>query len=444
MKTFTRIYILAGLMALAILINPVVTHAQNYNDRGCAWPLLLSPEGPANVQGPDSAARYWIMPFDTTQYQTMTIKGTYPNARYFSIVAYNTVGTSGGGYTFEVADQDHPLYDAKIAPDGGSINPFVPPGGRNGTYTVLISRTTPPGSGNTIAVSSDLVWVVLRLYVADADPSLGGQSLMGGVPLPTITVTDKNSESQELETCSPINKWLDLSTFAQYLFPPEVDLVVNEGTPSSNRLWFASPLNPPGVFWPNPDGKYMMMMPGNEYQRGRIIVIHGKAPGFPDTFDGSPIWVPSTGFRHVDLRYWAVCNMNLVSPPSLVDCATDLTTRLIGGYYTIVISDDRQRPDWLNPNVNWLPWGDQYPKFVVLRNMLPAPNFQHAVQDAWEYNKHECTFDFTFPDIPERDVLDTAGPCAQRVMGDYYPVALWCDKATFLRGGFRACLKDGD
>jgi hypothetical protein len=141
--------------------------------------------------------------------------------------------------------------------------------------------------------------------------------------------------------------------------------------------------------------------------------------------------------------------MNLVSPPSVVACATDLTTRLRGQYYTIVISDDRQRPDWLKPNVNWIPWGDgQYPKFVVLRNMLPSADFSHAAQDVWNAEDKSgvqyCTFNFSFSDTPERDDLDDVGPCAQDIMGDYYPVALWCDKATFRAGGFKACLMDRD
>ena len=170
-------------------------------------------------------------------------------------------------------------------------------------------------------------------------------------------------------------------TLPNFSFHRTCDLSINEGTPSSDRLWFASPKNPPSILWPNPDGKYLMMWPGDNYQPGRIIVMHGKAPGFPDTFNGSPIWAPSRGFRTVDMRYWALCEQNFASPISLVACATDLTTRLEGGYYTIVISDDRQRPDWLRPNINWLPYGDeQYPKFVVIRNMLPAPNFHHAIQ----------------------------------------------------------------
>ena len=444
LRDFTRLVIPTVLMALALLINPHAASAQNFNSRGCAWPLEFSPEGSGNVQGPDGAARYWIMPFDTAQYETMTIKGTYPHIRFFSFTAYETIACNPP----ESMCQDgfnlveYHLYDAQITPDSGR-NPFVPPGGRNGTYTVVISRTG-PSSGNTIAVSKDkLVWVVLRMYVSDADPSLSGQSLMGRVPLPTITVTDLTGASKQLDSCWPINKWMDISKLAQFLFPPDKDLSIVEGTPSSDRLWFASPLNPPSILWPNPDGKYLMMWPGDNYQPGRIIVIHGKAPGFPGTFEGSPIWEPARGFRTVDMRYWALCEQDFVPPLSLVACATDLTTRLEGGYYTIVISDDRQRPDWLRPNVNWLPYGDeQYPKFVVIRNMVPAPDFPYAIQNVWAAPpNHYCTFDLSFTNLPKREDLDEKGPCAKELMGDYYPDAVWCDKSTFIHGGWQACMK---
>jgi len=433
MKTFKRIGILAGLTALAFLINPVVALAEDFNYRDCAWPILMSPEGVANFQYPDKSARYWVMPFDTAQYEKMTIRGAYPNIRYFSFTAYETLPDGQG---FNRVEPN--LYDAQIVPDEGSINSFVLPGGPGGTYTVVISRTG-PSTGNTIAVSANrLVWVIMRMYIANADPSQSGQSLMGGVPLPTITLTDQTGVSRQLDACSPVNKWLDLSDFVTFLFPPAFDPNINEGTPSSDRLWFASPKEPPSILWPNPDGKYMMMWPG-EYQPGRIIVMHGKAPGFPDTFNGSPIWEPARGFQNVDMRYWAMCNGNFASPVSVVDCATDLTTRLEGGYYTIVMSDDRQRPDWLRPNINWLPWGDeQYPKLVVLRNMLPAGNFHHSVKDAWDY----CTVDLDFTNMPDRTALDEQGPCSQDHMGDYYPVAVWCDKSTFERGGWQACLKE--
>lgn len=246
------------------------------------------------------------------------------------------------------------LYDAQIALDPGSVNPFVRPdnttsatrtthqpvNGVNGTYTFVISRTGQPPSGNTIEVSpDDFVWVFLRMYVPSADPLLSGQSLLGGVPLPTILLT-KNGVSQELSQCSPVNDLRDMTTYLQDIFYGIDALEKGEGTPSSDRLWFAPPKNPPARLMPNPHNKYIAMLPGDNYQPGRIIVIHGKAPGIPDTYDGSPIWEPARGFRTVDMRYWSLCNNNLALPIPVVNCTADLTTDLQGGDYTIVISDD--------------------------------------------------------------------------------------------------------
>lgn len=443
MKFSAWIRFLSGLMSLAFLINAPAALTQDFNSRDCAWPLELSPEGSGNIQGPDGAARYWLMPFDT-QYATLTIKGNYPNVRFFSFTAYETIGYDAIGNTnkgFNLV-KDH-LYDAQITPDKGSVNPFVVPGGDNGAYTVVFSRTDQT-SGNTIKVSSDppvLTWIVLRMYVSNEDSSLSGQSLMGGLPLPTITLAG-NAGSRQLQTCWPINRWLDMSAFAQFLFSPKADLAVDEGTPSSDRLWFASPKDPPSILWPNPDGKYMMMWPGERYQPGRIMVIHGKAPRFPGAYEHSPMWASSRGHRGADMRYWALCEQNFAVPLPLIDCVTDLTARLEGGYYTVVISDDRQRPDWLRPDINWMPYGDeQYPKFVVYRNMLPAADFHHAIQDVWNYKSNSCTFELNFPDLPNRKALDDKGPCAKAIMGDYYPDAFWCDKSTFVHGGWRACAR---
>jgi hypothetical protein len=275
------------------------------------------------------------------------------------------------------------------------------------------------------------------MYIPSGDPSLSGQSLIGGVPLPSILLT-KNGVSQELSQCSPVNDLKDVTTYLQDMFKGFDALQGSEGTPSSDRLWFAGFI-PPMRVMPNPDNKYIAILPG-DYQPGRIIVIHGKAPGTPDTYDGSPIWQPARGFRTVDMRYWSVCNNDLALPISVVNCTADLTTELQGGDYTIVISDDLLLPDWLRPNINWLPWGDaQYPKVVMFRNMLPAPDFPFSVQKAIEF---PCTFNFSLPNIPKSDDTITAGQCTQQVMRDYYPVAVWCDKSTFIAGGWQACIRE--
>ena len=429
MKTF-KTGILAGLIGIAILMNPPAAGGQN--SRNCAWPIELSPEGFGNATMPETLARYFVMPFDT-QNDTMTIKGTYPNARYFSFAAYDT---NDSGNPIDIAG-GIALHDTQIAPDPGTVNPFVNPGGGSGTYTLLIKRGAQT-SGNTIGLSRNesgnynLAWVLLRIYIPSADPSPSGNSLTGGVPLPTI-----RRNGTELTPCSPVNKLSDLTFLLEKLFP--VDLVGDEGTPSSDRLWFAPAKRPPMSLLPNPDNKYIAMLPGDNYQSGRIVVIHGKAPSVPNTYDGSPIWAPARGFRTVDMRYWSVCEGNFALPVTTVSCTADLTTRLEGGYYTIVISDDLLRPEWLRPNINWLPWGDaKYPKIVFFRNMLPSPNFRYAIQRA--IDDAGCNFNFSLPNIPQSDDLEPAGKCAQAAMGDYYPVAVWCDKSTFVHGGWQACI----
>ena len=437
MKVFARTSILCCLMALAFLTNPDVARAQNY--RNCAWPIELSPEGSGNMLGPDTLSRYWVMPFDTTQYETMTIKGAYPMPGIF--LSSRTIPT---------------LKRCRLPPRGTLFtmpkSPLIP----------AASTRLSPGRRQWDIYCQNLTqrpdfreynWGFLRLCLG---PSAGVRNprrsiLKRSEPDRRGASAHHIPEWSEAESCPSvtdndqapgINKLADVINFLQIFFPQvptPFDLIGHEGTPSSDRLWFAAPTTPPPALLPNPHNKYIAMLPGDSYQPGRIIVIHGKLPGTPDTYNGSPIWVPARGFPTVDMRYWSLCNNDLALPVPVVNCTADLTTDLQGGDYTIVISDDLLRPDWLRPDINWLPWGDaQYLKIVFARNMLPAPTFPFSIQKAIAKG---CTFPFDLPYIPARDVIDTAGQCAQQVMGDYYPVAAWCDKSTFVHGGWRACMK---
>lgn len=436
----TRMSLLGCLMALVFFINPGFAKAQNV--KHCAWPIELSPEGYGNATGPELLARYFLIPFDA-QSDSLVIKGAYPHARYFSYVVYQDETP-----TAITGD----LYDAQIAPDPGNVNPYVRPADErrftaqarstqqpdNGTYTVVISHTQPSG-GNTIGVApGHFAWVMLRFYVPNADSSLSGHTLTGSVPLPAVSVM-QGGASQPLSQCETVNDLRDVDALLKDLFS---GLILNNpfDMPSSDRLWFAPLQNPPMRLFPNPHNKYVAMLPGDRYQPGRLIVIHGKAPGVPRTYDGSPIWRPAPGSKTVDMRYWALCSVNFELPITSVDCMSDLTAKREGGDYTVVISDDLLRPDWLPPSVNWMRWGDeQYPKLLFFRNMLPSPDFPYSIQRALDKG---CTFELTLPNVPNSDATIPAGQCAQQVMGDYYPVAAWCDKSTFVAGGWQACISD--
>ena len=107
--------------------------------------------------------------------------------------------------------------------------------------------------------------------------------------------------------------------------------------------------------------------------------------------------------------------------------------------YTVVVSNDIIRPDWLPSKTAWLPWGDEQmsPKTLFIRNTLPSPQFAQSAQEA---AARGCGVEFNFPVPPAQDAIRNAGKCAQTVMRDYFPVAVWCDRSEFLNGGWTACL----
>ena len=138
------------------------------------------------------------------------------------------------------------------------------------------------------------------------------------------------------------------------------------------------------LLFPNPDNKYLLTTPG-PYQRRRVVVIRAKAPAVAGRRMGEgqgDQGQDSQGKgRAADMRYWSLCNNDFALPVSSVGCLSDLSTKLEGGWFTVVISDDMSRPEWLRPGVNWLPWGDeQYPKLVFFRHLLPSETFPYSIQ----------------------------------------------------------------
>jgi hypothetical protein len=456
MKTSKRLAARA-LLSLAALTTTGHTLAQNA--LGCAWPLTISPSGSGNVLAPDDMARYWMMPFPADR-TTMTIRGDFPHARYFSFVAYDT---DSAGRPVGAAGR---LNDSMIIPDQGTTSPPSAVRGKGraargaaspaGSYTLTISRDpVVAAQDNGIQVSPNEAWVALRIYVPAPDAALSGHAVSGSVPLPTIAFDG----DAPLASCPPpssndgnpyhpvrsANRLEDMRAFLGLLFPPGFDIrqPVDYDNVAEGRLWFAPPREPPPLLLPNPDNKYILMTPG-PYQPGRVIVLRARAPLAAGT--GAGATVPPGRAGREELRYWSVCNNDFALPLSTVQCLSDFATDVQGQHFTLVISDDLRRPDWLRPGVNWLPWGDpQYPKLIFFRHMLPSPDFSGAVQQVVAGCPDACVhpdavFEFTLPDLPSRSVFAQAGPRVQSLMGEHYPVAAWCDKSAFERGGWRACL----
>lgn len=390
----------------------------------CSWPLETTGKGITNVAYPDTNSTYWTMPVDPTAWKEIIITGTYPRARYFSFAAYNAEESLA-------SDDSSSLVDVKVDPDEGSANSFrnTPAEGQLQQYTIHASSTVPanPPMNFVQLGNTHLGWLIYRVYVPDHD-----MKRAGGVPLPSLTFVDHNNQSHPIAPCSRRSSALAGLNLPGLIAPLVTSSAsCGKGQPAS---WI--PANT-GNYFPNPHNKYMAI-PNLCLEKDQIVVVRGKAPVFPDTYNGGPIWEP----EGVNMRYWSMCNNKQAFPFPVEYCEADYATKLDAeGYYTYVVSEPEGRtgaaPSWLPDDATWLRWSSPKDVDILLfRNMLPADGFEQSVQAA---QKAGCVANNQIGKAPDQKEIDRAAGCAQRVMQEYYPKAVYCSKQVFLNEGWKGC-----
>jgi hypothetical protein len=108
------------------------------------------------------------------------------------------------------------------------------------------------------------------------------------------------------------------------------------------------------------------------------VIIRGRLPSFPDTDAGEAVM---TGGQ---LRYWSMCT-NEEYTERVWACLADYQMVVNSQReYTVVVSTSSARPSNATARcgINWLPWGAAPDSLVIMRNMLPSPNFTQSVQNA--------------------------------------------------------------
>jgi len=141
-------------------------------------------------------------------------------------------------------------------------------------------------------------------------------------------------------------------------------------------------------------------------------ILRGKAPITPKTYRRDPFMD-----EDVDMRYWSISATESFATTKVVDGAYDEQIPLDpDGFYTVVISREEDRPRNARDKngVKWLSWGENgdgagHPDdgMVAIRNMLPSPDFGHALQD-----------------VTAPEELDS-------VLGDYKPVVQYMSTEDF-------------
>jgi hypothetical protein len=371
-----------------------------------------------NIFLPDSAATYWVQPFQVYSDLQIVLSGVYPDARYASFTGYD--GVRG---PFSSNGVSSGLADHRIAPDPGSVNPWQQTAAPGGRFTVTMRMDVTPGQVNTLPLApagtpdGSTGFLVYRVYL----PSGGNPS---AVALPTVTLR-RGGTSTTLPGCGPDQRALG----GDPLTNPASLPAPHPGTPQ-DAIAFARTTETNSVF-PTLDNAYLagwITPPGG----GDVVVIRARAPRAVTGAHPAP-W-PAPG---ADLRYWSMCT-NLEHPlfPVVVNklpngqtdygCRHDDLTRLdSNGFYTYVIGTEVQRAAIERvPAVTFLPFSTTQraaPHLVLLRNMMPAGAFPYAVQN-----------------VPQDGNPDSAAA----VMGPYYPESVVCPLRTLAAEGASGCFAE--
>jgi hypothetical protein len=342
-----------------------------------------------NAMFPDAAATYWVANEPIPPGGYIEVHGEFPHARYTAIDTTTPQLQSIDG-----------LNDTAIVPDPGSTNPFVAGADRTAiarSYTVRIVKGQAPSSGrpaNTIYTTSadgsksgGQVSQRFSLRIYEGDEGLGPE---GGVPLPDITQVTSDGTRTQIPACpdqtapnsgatetvadSGTGDSVPVNTSIRATDPP----VWHKFVSTADSLTGGSPLaagTAEGGFGDNPDNKYVYTYFSQGF--GQVLVFRAKAPTFPATYDGEPVM--GTG----QLRYWSFCTNGQMT--AYYACRQDdqIPTDA-SGYYTVVVSTAAARPKNASERcgVAWLPAGAFPQSILILRNMLPDPSFEQAIQNA--------------------------------------------------------------
>jgi hypothetical protein len=395
---------LAAAVLLGALALPGAPARAELAPNSCGWATRIGADQ-LNVAFPDTAAEYWIAEVPMPPGGFIQLSGSYPHSRYMSLIDYTAAGQSIDG-----------LADVQVAPDPGSGNPFAAGADRTATqrsWTVDVVGGGAPAAGrapNTIySTSADgtrtslpgTALIIYRVYEPDS-----GLDIAGGVGLPAIALVDATGKRTALPACpddslpntgltqqlaaqgsagsSPLPntglgstnppQWVKFTNLANGVATGALD---NQLTGASVYPPVAGATNtlPPGGFFDNVNVSYVTAFYSAGF--GPVLAFHARAPTAPRTLAG---W-PTMGTGQV--RYWSLCTNN--GATLVYGCAHDDEVPLDAhGDYTLVVSTAANRPSnaTIGCGVIWLPVGPAPQAVVILRNMLPAPDFANAIQRA--------------------------------------------------------------
>ena len=437
----------------------------------CSWWVETSTQN-SNILYPDTSAAYWTMPFTIDDTSVLTLRGYFPDTRYFSLQVYDetgqpdtSVGTTG-------------ITDYQLVPDEGSVNPWSstnPYPSDPQTYTLTISSADakPVDATNWLSMpaasTGRIGWLMLRVYLPNDPPypvSVLGDATSTQTPpfdlvaklLPTVTLgTDSQRRSTTLPQCSSTQGAELMSTTpegsqlssllegdgATGFFEgraARLDRDVVDGARDcttdpdgceQESVDFVRPTNTQTPY-PNADSAYVAASYTLEDQEALVVMV--RLPTTPwNIGDGfvPTLWPQDS----LQMRYVSFCNY-LQEPPypavevtegdqTIWGCSTDVEIHNADSDDVIVAvvtaPDEKPAASDALGNFVWLPTNtgqETDPYVFAIRNMLPNASFAESATNITQ--------------------TDDAAAAAE-VMQSYYPVGVVCDISALEELGPTEC-----
>jgi hypothetical protein len=424
------------------------------------WPYWNLLEYPKPIQNPnlwpDTQSTYFLSRFALPAGSTLTLRGPFPHARYFG---YSLYKAEGGTFV----STGEALVGKAIAPDPGSVNPFVVGNNRLAEprdYTISILAQDPPKDAkdriaNTMYAGADggELQMVMRIYLSDQGrdgagwgPWASGTSRRG---LPTLEGTLADGTKLEGEaavaafgrptqggTSQPFTakQWeaivtakdndpaLDPATaparkeprWEKYRTIPYSILGAFKTPEERAKIPFAGAMDAGG----DAETQYMIVQLSRKF--GPVFVTRGKLPSFPDTYAGAA----GQGLMvmpEAQTQYFSMVSAEAAPSGQIVDGLIDMQIPVAkDGTYTIVYSRAGDRPANATPEngVAWIEWSPRgegidgpgnRTDFGMLMLRIMAPSADWA----------ESPANVTKPGDEEK------------VMGAYYPRGEYTTKEAF-------------
>ncbi len=429
------------------------------------WDRLENPDAHQNPNlWPDKRPTYFWAQLAMPAGSSLTIRGTFPHARYMKLAMYRY---EEGTFTSMVSES---LSGKDIEPDPGSGNPFLVGADRSvedRNFTVHVLAQDAPADpadrpANTMFVGTEETdtQLMYRIYVSDegydgagwgpADASFaeGRGYTVEGTLADGTTLT---SEEEVVERFSRPMIDLPPQVTSEMWFglveaednDPRLDAEsapAREDSPWEN--FYGMKYTVVGAFkgpearakmglqqkmeaGGDPTTAYMVIFTSRKF--GPVYVFQAKMPTFPDTYAGTKAMTDG------QVQYWS--NTTVGSGPSgeLWDGLSDMQVPLDeDGCYTIVVSRPEDRPANATDDngIAWMDWGpgeglDDDPRnrtdfgMMIMRFMACAEDWEHSPTKA------------TTPGTEEE------------IMGPYYPRGYYTTKEEFETEGPRVLMAAG-